>query len=76
MDFGALCPLIDDVLLRLQAHYRQVPGLILTESDLKCVLYKELSALPCLGVPTRTYDSLLAVPVHTPRLPGLMSRED
>jgi hypothetical protein len=65
MDFAALCPEVEDTLHRIEARYCQVPGLILTESDLKCVLYKELSEIPRLSQPVFTRDWVFATPVHT-----------
>ncbi|WP_322489410.1 hypothetical protein [Chloroflexus sp.] len=65
MDFSILCPQIEEALLRVRVLYQQVPGLILTESDLKCVLYKELSDIPFLTQPAMTYDCLYATPIHT-----------
>lgn len=65
MDFDVLCPKIDHALRRVEAHFRTVPGLILTESDLKCVLYQELASLPALKEPVRNPDDLLATSIHT-----------
>ncbi len=65
LDFATLVNEIDIVLDEIEAQYQRVPGLILTEDDLKCVLYKKLTDLPALIAPSVTDDGIaLASTVH------------
>lgn len=66
LDFAMLCNKIEIMLDETEAEYQQVPGLILTEDDLKCVIYKKLTDLPSLSdLSTIENNKLLANPVHT-----------
>lgn len=61
-----LVPRIDQVIQELLEHYRRVPGLILTEDDLKCQLFHLLLRLPELADETETADEgVFGSKVHT-----------
>ena len=57
---------VNDAIDRVYAHAREVPGLILTESDLKCHLFIELSKWPEFSTPIQTQEGgIFATPLHT-----------
>lgn len=66
INFNELLPRIDIIFNEIQTEYRRVPGLILTEDDLKCVLYNKLTSQPGLSCQTRTHDRFIrASAVHS-----------
>jgi hypothetical protein len=65
LDFNSLLPQLDRVIDEIGEEYHAVPGLILTEDDLKCLLYMKLTAMPGLSEPLRTQDRhIRGTPVH------------
>lgn len=66
LDFDTLNPRIVRLINLLSLEYSQAPGSILTEDDLKCILFNRLSRLPALRKPKFTRDSyLLGSSVHS-----------
>ena len=64
-DFKIL-PIIEKKIKETEKEYQKTQGLILTESDLKCLLYKKLNAIPELSRITRTEDQhIYANFIHT-----------
>jgi len=55
---------VDSTIEALAAEYRRVPGLILTEDDLKCLLVHRLLQRPELAEPRQTLDGLLGATIH------------
>jgi hypothetical protein len=65
INFDELLPRIDSICDDIQREYRKVPGLILTEDDLKCILYNKLASQPELSCRARTRDrNIHASSVH------------
>jgi hypothetical protein len=65
LDFRVLCPKIERIIDKVARAYRDTQGLILTEDDLKCILFQKLRALASLKRPVPTQDShILATCVH------------
>jgi hypothetical protein len=65
LNFDELLPRIDTIANEIERDYRMVPGLILTEDDLKCILYNKLTSQPGLSCQSRTHDrSIRASAVH------------
>jgi hypothetical protein len=65
LDINNLLPQIDQVFDEIEQEYQAVPGWMLTEDDLKCVLYKKLTCMPELSEPVRTQDRRIhGTPVH------------
>lgn len=56
LDMNNLLPQLDQVIDEIGQEYLAAPGLILTEDDLKCLLYKKLTDMPGLSEPVRTQD--------------------
>lgn len=57
---------IEREIAELETEYQQTQGLILTESDLKCLLYNKLSKIPALSKNLNTEDKhIKANSVHT-----------
>lgn len=66
LNFDELLPRIDIIASQVEREYRKTPGLILTEDDLKCILYNKLTSQPGLSCPARTRDrGIGAIAVHT-----------
>lgn len=66
LDFSILCPKIERIIDKIEKEYQNTQGLILTEDDLKCNLYKKLSAIAELNKPVRTQDHhIFASYVHS-----------
>jgi len=65
LDINNLLPQLDQVIDEIGLDYHAAPGLILTEDDLKCLLYKKLTAMPGLSEPVLTQDRYIrGTPVH------------
>lgn len=65
LDFNILCPQIENIFKEIETEYQTIKGLILTEDDLKCLLYKKLTSLPALSKPTPTQNGhILGSSVH------------
>lgn len=65
LDFS-LGPIIEAKIKEIEKEYQQSQGLILTEDDLKCMLYKKLMEIPELSEITRTEDPhISANSIHT-----------
>ncbi|HEX5733372.1 MAG TPA: hypothetical protein VF131_11115 [Blastocatellia bacterium] len=65
LDFTVLCPKIERIIDEIEQAYQNTQGLILTEDDLKCILYKKLTTLQELRRPVPTQDEhILASYVH------------
>lgn len=65
LDINDLLPQLDQVIDEIGREYHAAPGLILTEDDLKCLLYKKLTGMPGLSEPVRTQDRhIRGTPVH------------
>lgn len=65
LDFSVK-PIIEDKIKEIEEEYQQTQGLILTEDDLKCLIYKKLTEIPKLSKITRTEDTqILANSIHT-----------
>jgi hypothetical protein len=60
-----LRPAIENKIQRLAADYRRVPGSILTEDDLQCLLVRRLLEIPELRHTRPTLDGMLGTMVHT-----------
>src|SRR5689334_18728575 len=57
---------IDVALYQLATEARRVKALILTESDLKCLIYKYLTEIPALSYSSPTINpDILGIAVHT-----------
>jgi hypothetical protein len=56
---------IETKIRRIAADYRSVPGAILTEDDLKCLLVSRLLEIPELRSPQTTADHVMGTWVHT-----------
>jgi hypothetical protein len=56
LDINNLLPQLDRVFDDIEREYRAVPGWILTEDDLKCILYNRLISILELSQPVRTQD--------------------
>lgn len=57
---------IEQKIAEIEKEYQQTQGLILTEDDLKCLLYKKLMQIPELSERIETKDSgIYATSVHT-----------
>lgn len=66
LNFDALNPRIERLIDLLCLEYSYAPGSILTEDDLKCILFSKLSRLPALRRHRFTRDSyLLGSSVHS-----------
>lgn len=59
LNFETLNPRIERVINLLSLEYSLAPGSILTEDDLKCILFDRLRCLPALRKPRFTRDSYL-----------------
>lgn len=65
LDFS-VGPVIEAKIKEIEKEYQQSQGLILTEDDLKCMLYKKLMEIPELSEITRTEDPhISANSIHT-----------
>ena len=57
---------VQSAIERVYSRALEVPGLILTEDDLKCHLFLELSKTPAFSTPIQTQENhILATPIHT-----------
>lgn len=66
LNFDVLCPKIERIIDKLERAFRSTPGLILTEDDLKCLLFRELFALQELRAPVPTQDEhIMGTYVHS-----------
>lgn len=66
LNFDTLNPRIERLIDLICLEYSYAPGSILTEDDLKCILFSRLSRLPALRKPRLTRDSyLLGCSVHS-----------
>jgi len=62
----SILPIIDNKIKEIEKKYQETQGLILTESDLKCLLYKKLNEIPEFSRITRTEDPhICANSIHT-----------
>jgi len=62
----ALRAAIERKIAELETEYKRTQGLILTESDLKCLLYKKLSEIPELWGSSKTQDDYIKTnAIHT-----------
>ena len=58
--------IIEAKIKEIEKEYQQSQGLILTEDDLKCLLYRKLMGIPKLSKITRTQDqNIFANSIHT-----------
>lgn len=58
--------IIEDKIKEIEEEYQKTQGLILTEDDLKCLIYKKLMEIPKLSKVKETKDSdILSNSVHT-----------
>jgi len=65
LDFS-IRPIIEDKIKEIEDEFQQTQGLILTEDDLKCLLYMKLMEIPKLSKMTRTKDPhIFANSIHT-----------
>ena len=65
LDFS-VGPIIEAKIKEIEKEYQQSQGLILTEDDLKCMLYRKLMEIPKLSKITRTEDPhIFANSIHT-----------
>jgi len=65
LDFSVK-PIIEDKIKEIEEEYQQTQGLILTEDDLKCLIYKKLMEIPKLSKIKITEDThILANSIHT-----------
>ena len=60
-----LRPAIEATIKQLADDYRHIPGMILTEDDLKCLLVSRLLEIQELRSPRNTADHVLGTMVHT-----------
>lgn len=66
LDFESLIQETDQILDNIEQEYQAIQGLILTEDDLKCILFKRLTQLRELSFPVQTQDNhILATKVHS-----------
>ncbi|HFK1716336.1 hypothetical protein [Bacillus cereus] len=66
MDFNFLDVIIDRTLKQIEREFQAVQGLILTEDDLKCLIYTNLMMIRNLSRPQRTNDGkYFAHSIHT-----------
>ena len=65
LDINNLLPQFEQAISDLGLEYLAAPGLILTEDDLKCLLYKKLTCMPEFSEPVPTQDRhIRGTPVH------------
>lgn len=66
LDFSSVRPIIEQKIAEIEGEYQQTKGLILTEDDLKCLLYGKLMQIPELLQPIETQDlEIYANSIHT-----------
>lgn len=66
MDFESNKEIIERIIHKIEREYRNVKGLILTEDDLKCLIYCNLMMIRSLSDPQHTReDNVLAHSNHT-----------
>lgn len=66
MDIYQLASHVEDAIRFVEELYQATPGLILTESDLKCLLYREISDIPIISAPNVTLNERIRAGfVHT-----------
>ena len=66
MIIESLKPLIEQKISDLEHEYQESQGLILTEDDLKCLMYKKLMDIPGLNERICTQDvSICGKPIHS-----------
>jgi len=66
MIIDSMKPLIEQKISQLELEYQRSQGLILTEDDLKCLMYKKFTEIPGLNERISTEDaSIYGKPIHS-----------